>query len=73
MTQIYFAVPGHYTIGDRFDTFAFAEAAAQAKIKPLGAAAWNGGVEEYSRAFVDCRIEDASGDRVLHRVEILPA
>ncbi len=67
-SNIYFAVPEHYTIGDRFDTFAEADAAARARIRPLTL----DGIAGHSRAFVDCRIEDADGDRPLHRVEVFP-
>lgn len=70
-SRIYFAVPGHYTIGEAFDTWADATTAATATIRPLGLAQWNDGQERFSRAFVDIRQADASGDRSLRRFEIL--
>ena len=64
--RIYFAVPGHYTIGPEFDTFAAAEAHAKAKIRHITGC----GDDAFTRAFVDVREQDATGDRSVHRVEV---
>lgn len=61
-TRIYFAVPTPYTIGDTFASYKEAADAARARIK-----AFDYGC---SREFVDVRIADEAGDRMLHRVEI---
>jgi hypothetical protein len=65
--KVIFAVPTHYTIGETFDTFAEAEAAARATIKPFD------GIPGESRAFVDVRQVDRSGDRALARFEVFSA
>ena len=69
-TSVYFAVPDDYTIGTPFATYEEAEAYARSTIKPLGLAAYNHGIERYTRAFVDIRLKDGNGDRPLHRVEV---
>lgn len=65
--RIYFAVADHYTIGREFDSYAEAVEHARSTIdyfEDLG---------RHSRAFVDVRVNDNTGDRSIHRVEIFPA
>lgn len=64
-TRVYFAVPTHYTIGAEYETFEQAVAAARETILPIG-----GCEGRFTRAFVDVRVADPTGDRSLHRVEI---
>ena len=63
-THVYFRVPGHYGYGPEFDTFVEAEAHALSTIRPIE------GTERVTRAFVDVRVSDDSGDRPVHRIEI---
>lgn len=65
--RIYFAVPEHYTIGTAFETYAGAVEYASSKIREI-----DGCPGSFTRAFVDVRLEDADGDRPLHRIEIHP-
>lgn len=62
-TRIYFAVPTCYTIGDTHATYKEAADAARATIKTFD----YGGC---SRAWVDVRLADETGDRIIHRVEV---
>ena len=61
--RIYFAVPTAYTIGDTFESFREAYQAARTTIKVFD----YGGC---SRAWVDVRVADETGDRIVHRVEV---
>jgi hypothetical protein len=64
--EVYFAVPKHYVIGDEYATFAAASAAARSSIQTFE---YESGVR-YSRAFVDLRMRDRSGDKPLQRWEV---
>lgn len=64
----YYAVPTHYTIGTEYSSYAEAEAAARATIKP------HQGIPGYTRAWVDTRVvlvtEHGTSDQVLERTEV---
>ena len=62
--RIYFAVPGHYTIGEEFETWAEAERFARERIRQID------GTCSMTREFVDVRVESQEGDRPVHRVEV---
>lgn len=64
--RLYFAVPDHYGIGEEFDTFTDAERAALLRIREI-----DGCPGSFTRAFVDVRQKDATGDHPLHRIEVL--
>lgn len=73
MARTYFAVPSHYTIGGDYDTFAAAERAARESIETFmyaGQGPDGADLVRYSRAFVDLRVQDSSGDRPLFRWEV---
>lgn len=86
MAKFYYAVPAHYTIGEAFDTLEEAAVAAKASIARFfypgqlcaGDAESDptrrdedGGLASYSRAFVDRRVKDSGGDRMLERIEVI--
>lgn len=62
--RVYFAVPDHYTIGREFETLPEALDFARSTVRPLD------GLDRYSRAFVNIRIADSTGDRQVHRIEV---
>lgn len=67
-TDIYFAVPDHYTIGTRFATYREAEAYARSTIVTFDYGDESGTRD--SRAFIDVREVDAEGDRPIRRIEV---
>jgi hypothetical protein len=62
--RVYFAVPDHYTIGREFDTVNDAVNYARSTIEKIR------GTNSYTRAFVDVRVSDTSGDKSVHRFEV---
>lgn len=70
-TRIYFAVPTCYTIGKTFPTYLEAADFARSTIETFK---YGDGVPYgKSRAFVDVRIADEAGDRILYRFEVFEA
>ena len=70
-TRIYFAVPDTYSSGDAFESYKEAEDEARSRIQTFK---YGGGIPDVkSREFVDVRISDDEGDRILHRVEVFAA
>lgn len=67
--MIYYAVPAHYTIGEEFDAPADAFDHARRSIRPLDYTGIGRGVR-HTRAFVDERQRDKTGDRPLRRWEV---
>ncbi len=63
--RMYFRVPGHYGYGPDYDTWAAAESAAVALISEI-----DGCPGSFTRAFVEVRLSDPTGDRPVHRVEL---
>lgn len=63
-SSIYFAVPDSYTIGVEFDTYEQAYAEAEKRVRPIE------GTDSWTRSFIDIRLRDEQGDRVLSRVEV---
>lgn len=63
--RVYFAVPDTYTIGREFDSWRAAAAHAESTMK------WLPHADAYSRAWVDVRLVDDSGDRMIYRKEII--
>lgn len=65
-SRTYYAVPGDYFIGDVFDTFEEAYVAAKSRVVEFPDLPGH-----YTRAFVDTRVSDKTGDHVVERVEVL--
>ena len=63
----YFAVPGHYTIGDSFDTLVEALAEAGSRVEGYAKKNKEQGTFIPERTYVDERMKDSSGDRVVRR------
>ena len=63
----YFAVPGHYVIGDAFDTLAEALAEAGSRVESNIKKNQKQGTFIPERSYVDERLSDADGDRVVRR------
>ena len=61
----YFEVPGPYGYGPRFDTYQEARIAALDRIREI-----DGCPGSFTRAFVDLRISDHAGDRLVRRREV---
>lgn len=66
--RVYFAVPQHATIGRPFDTWAEAELYARTLIHPIV-----GCPGSFTRAWIDVRLVDRSGDRPVYRHELVAA
>lgn len=64
-TSVYFSVPGNYGYGPEFDTMTDALTHAQAQIREI-----DGCPGAFTRAFVEVRVKDATGDRPIHREEV---
>lgn len=62
---VYFAVPDGYTIGREFLTLPDALDFARSKVEPI-----QGCDGSYTRAFVNVRLADRTGDKQIHRIEV---
>lgn len=67
-SKVYFSVPNGYTIGSVFDSWEDARCHAVAQIEELSFGL--GLPPRKTRSFVDTRIKDHSGDRLLVRLEV---
>lgn len=62
----YFEVPGPYGYGPRFDSYLEARTAALESIREI-----DGCPGHFTRAWVDLRVTDDHGDRIVRRREVL--
>jgi hypothetical protein len=68
--QIYFALADHYTIGDEFGSLAEALAEAGRRIERIRAKNTEHGMLVPEKQWVDERVRDERGDRIIRRYEL---